>query len=858
MTQPETHPSPYSKFFQNEFLSDCTLENLEPAPTTYKAHKLVLAANSEFFSKYFHENKLEGQAPKVTLPKFIVSSLIDAKQQDIFAKVLEFFYSAQTSADLAKLGLNKENAFAFLNQFTALQVQKGVHLAEEFVQKELITPKNCADCLFDAVKSDNKPLKEKCVETLVPIFPEIVNDSKQKLRFLSLPLEVFKEILSKDNLVVQNENVLLNLVVDYIQMKEELPPKEEPKPAAADQQPANENKPAEEKKEEEAKPEEKKPEEPKPAEEKKPEAEAKPAEEKKPEEAKPEEKKEEPKPAEEKKPEEPKPAEEKKPEAEAKPAEEKKPEGEAKPAEEKKPEEPKPAEEKKPEEPKPAEEKKPEEAPKAEEAHAPEVKIIDLEAEAQARLKLYKLSMDEKRDLVKLLRLTHVSHDALIKAAGMQIFSEFKDIFIETLSAKLNNYETAEHEKYSINLNPRQYTEPLPVASPSKVLNSLNTPQRQALGSQSKMSHSPSAQQLSQYPQGGNQRVPYTPERQAPTQGGHLRPQGNYSVASPNTGNYPQQFSSPQRKNQSEVYQTRDYGYERPMESTLHYSQTVGSNIFRPQGPHTQDYVPSRSYQSPEKQGSHLKRSAEKSYQSSKGFGSPPSTSQVVSSNYTSANSGKKEGQHTPSRGQPLVFGYKHDFDENGALFYLGTYGRQNQWQNPHETGQIQVFFSSLGKGTVADFVGRDCVNCRTLNEPDSFMGVDLGVGRFIIPTCYTIRNRNSNHHVLLNWVLEASVDMKEWFVIDKRTHFTEDAEFNRVTAATREDLKQKGYMSTWGIDENQIEKIRKSYDGSVHRFGGFRYFRITQIDKNSSGSFNLALSGFEIYGVAFGENWIF
>jgi len=297
------------------------------------------------------------------------------------------------------------------------------------------------------------------------------------------------------------------------------------------------------------------------------------------------------------------------------------------------------------------------------------------------------------------------------------------------------------------------------------------------------------------------------------------------------------------------------------MEQTMHYSQTVGSNIFRP----TPDYVPSRSYQSPEKHGGNqLRRSAEKPFNSSKQFGSPPSAnqnlqnSQMLSSNYTSANSGKKEGQLTPNRKGPLSFVYKHDFDEAGALFYLGTYGRQNNWRNPHEAGQIQVFFSSLGKGTVADFVGRDCVNCRTLNEPDSFMGVDLGVGRFLIPTCYTIRNRNSNHHVLLNWVLEASVDTKEWFVIDKRTHFTEDAEFNRMTAATREDLKQKGYMSTWGIDENQIEKIRRSYDGSVHRFLGFRYFRITQVDKNSSGSFNLALSGFEVYGVAFGENWTF
>lgn len=82
-------------------------------------------------------------------------------------------------------------------------------------------------------------------------------------------------------------------------------------------------------------------------------------------------------------------------------------------------------------------------------------------------------------------------------------------------------------------------------------------------------------------------------------------------------------------------------------------------------------------------------------------------------------------------------------------------------------------------------------------------MGVDLGVNRYIIPTSYTIRNRNSSHHVLLNWVLEASVNGKEWFWIDKRIHMTEDEELNNSLANEREELKQKGFTSTWGIDDN-------------------------------------------------------
>jgi len=51
------------------------------------------------------------------------------------------------------------------------------------------------------------------------------------------------------------------------------------------------------------------------------------------------------------------------------------------------------------------------------------------------------------------------------------------------------------------------------------------------------------------------------------------------------------------------------------------------------------------------------------------------------------------------------------------------------------------------------------------------------------------------------------------------------------------------GCTSTWFINKNTIAKYPN----------GFRYFIIKQTNKNSSGSYNLALSGFELYGTAIG-----
>ena len=81
---------------------------------------------------------------------------------------------------------------------------------------------------------------------------------------------------------------------------------------------------------------------------------------------------------------------------------------------------------------------------------------------------------------------------------------------------------------------------------------------------------------------------------------------------------------------------------------------------------------------------------------------------------------------------QFIEFNYDYDFDENGIFYYLGSFGKQKQWQNPQLLGQIKVFFSKIRSGNVSDFVGRDVVNCSTHNEKNSYMGVDLGTDRYL------------------------------------------------------------------------------------------------------------------------------
>jgi len=74
-----------------------------------------------------------------------------------------------------------------------------------------------------------------------------------------------------------------------------------------------------------------------------------------------------------------------------------------------------------------------------------------------------------------------------------------------------------------------------------------------------------------------------------------------------------------------------------------------------------------------------------------------------------------------------------------------------------------------------------------------------------------------------------------------------------------REELKTPGFSSTWAVDPKQVAKLQKNIEElTKYKFSGFRYLRITQTGQNSGGSYNLGLSGFEVYGLAKGDSWSF
>lgn len=225
---------------------------------------------------------------------------------------------------------------------------------------------------------------------------------------------------------------------------------------------------------------------------------------------------------------------------------------------------------------------------------------------------------------------------------------------------------------------------------------------------------------------------------------------------------------------------------------------------------------------------------------------------------YESIKSNFLDKSYKSENKKKYQFIFSHDFDENGCLYHLGTEARKKNYKNPYETGLVKVFFSSISESSrYKDLVGRSLENCRTSNQKDSYMGLDFGKNRTLIPKQYSIRNRDSLKHVLLNWVLEASWDYQDWHEIDERVHYSDNEKLNNLRKKQRKLLMQKGVVTTWAVDAVKLKGVVKSFCGDFKSFKGFRYFRIKQIGPNSSDSFNLVISGVEFYGTAYGK-WDF
>lgn len=184
----------------------------------------------------------------------------------------------------------------------------------------------------------------------------------------------------------------------------------------------------------------------------------------------------------------------------------------------------------------------------------------------------------------------------------------------------------------------------------------------------------------------------------------------------------------------------------------------------------------------------------------------------------------------------PLIFSHKtfHLIGEpfsskNGLLYHLGTRGGTSTYENPHTIGAVTASWSSIGGGSVEQFVNNDAGAdfCYTDDSVNSWMCVDLGSDRLFRPTAYSLRHDlQGPRGVLRNWLFQAKMhENDEWVTISRHI----DDKSIRCLA---------GSVASFTIDNDGMN--------------GYRYFRILQNGKNSSDKNRLLCSGLELFGTLY------
>lgn len=175
------------------------------------------------------------------------------------------------------------------------------------------------------------------------------------------------------------------------------------------------------------------------------------------------------------------------------------------------------------------------------------------------------------------------------------------------------------------------------------------------------------------------------------------------------------------------------------------------------------------------------------------------------------------------------ILNYNRDFDRHGVLYALATNFGNTTCVNPGSNNasptQIIATRSSDDQGEAEDVLeNRRGTLSGTKDQNNSWWCIDLTEKYVLYLTHYTLRHgRDNGLSIIRNWRLEGSLDGRSWKTLKKHDN--------------DRGLKDPYpyYTCTWSVDGE---------------LGAFRYFRIFQTGKNSSGRFGIFLSGIELYGV--------
>jgi hypothetical protein len=176
-----------------------------------------------------------------------------------------------------------------------------------------------------------------------------------------------------------------------------------------------------------------------------------------------------------------------------------------------------------------------------------------------------------------------------------------------------------------------------------------------------------------------------------------------------------------------------------------------------------------------------------------------------------------------------------YPFDGNGVIYYL----------NSLESPKVRVKMSTVFAGSEISIISQSSKFNATYteNEVNSWVALDLGQGRRLIPTHYYIRHgAASQGNALRNWELRARVrENDNWEIL--KTHVNDNTLSNKPSSTAKWEIQ----LPLWAEVDTVVNLERVVEETTLTK--GYRYFLVLQTGLNSSTNNCLFISGIEFDG---------
>ena len=160
---------------------------------------------------------------------------VEKHTDDQVSRILKYLYNSQ-NIDCISEEITEQNYYSLYAQAFALKCDKLLKELTKLAITSLLTENNVCHMFHDAVEHQDAELAKACTDLLVQRFEIAQEEGIDRQFLLELDIENFVSILESDKLNIINENVLTDMVKEYIKIRvdakpvKELPPEQTLKP----------------------------------------------------------------------------------------------------------------------------------------------------------------------------------------------------------------------------------------------------------------------------------------------------------------------------------------------------------------------------------------------------------------------------------------------------------------------------------------------------------------------------------------------------------------------------------------------------------------------------------------------------